>query len=229
MAVFLVDLENLVCTNTVSQAMRGISIMNEKDTMYFFYSESCQKLKTRYINQLQRQDSEIKIVKLVNSGKNALDFYIVTEVGRLVEQGEKEIAVLSRDNGYRAVKDYLASVVDTKDVMFSVADSICNGFSTFKSEDSMNRYNAFMSEEEPISLNTLKKRLKKAVHNNTLEEKIVEALKDTEFSPMTTEICEFATGKYESRVALYKAAIHQFGRKNGTNISRILSDLVLEK
>lgn len=280
MTHILVDWENIVCTNNITSVFSGISYLDKEDELYFFYSETCPKLKNKYYNAILNSGCKTKFCRLQNSGKNALDFYIVTEVGRLVEQGEKEIAILSRDNGYRAVKDYLSCNLEIDGVNLVLADTLVNAYNGFHSERNKDRSKRIRENEESIELDTLlkeqndlirqkKKEIKELDSRNKekengveklledcdslnvivvddsenetetlskeaievtsisdsvelLDEKIKDAIKDTVLIDLHNEIVAFACKGFLSPNDLYKAAIHEFGRRNGTEISRLL-------
>ncbi len=48
MAVFLIDYENVYGNN----GLKGIQYLQKHDTMIMFYSESCQKIRAEYMNQI---------------------------------------------------------------------------------------------------------------------------------------------------------------------------------
>lgn len=134
MTHILVDWENIVSINAFNIVFKGINYLDEEDEIYFFYSCHCPRLKSEYYNAIINSGSKVKFCRLQNTGKNALDFYIVTEVGRLVERGEKEIAILSGDNGYKAVKDYLDCNLEIEGVHLVLADTLTKIYSGFKSK-----------------------------------------------------------------------------------------------
>ena len=155
MTHILVDWENIVSINAFNVVFKGINYLDEEDEIYFFYSCHCPRLKREYYNAILNSGSKIKFCRLQNTGKNALDFYIVTEVGRLVERGEKEIAILSGDNGYKAVKDYLDCNLEIEGVHLVLADTLTKIYSGFKSKRNKKRSKILHANEEYIELDTL--------------------------------------------------------------------------
>ena len=155
MTHILVDWENIVSINAFNVVFKGINYLDEEDEIYFFYSCHCPRLKREYYNAILNSGSKIKFCRLQNTGKNALDFYIVTEVGRLVERGEKEIAILSGDNGYKAVKDYLDCNLEIEGVHLVLADTLTKIYSGFKSKRNKKRSKILRANEEYIELDTL--------------------------------------------------------------------------
>ena len=267
MTHILVDWENIVSINAFNVVFKGINYLDEEDEIYFFYSCHCPRLKREYYNAILNSGSKIKFCRLQNTGKNALDFYIVTEVGRLVERGEKEIAILSGDNGYKAVKDYLDCNLQIEGVHLVLADTLTKIYSGFKSKRNKKRSKILRANEEYIELDTLlqaqndlilqEKKDEKApcvedkiekesetsqevvadieetetpqkVVDSTysvesLDKKIQDVIKDTELADIHKEILEFACRDFANIIELYQVAIHDFGRKTGTPIARVLS------
>ena len=261
MTHILVDWENIVSINAFNIVFKGINYLDEEDEIYFFYSCHCPRLKREYYNAILNSGSKIKFWRLQNTGKNALDFYIVTEVGRLVERGEKEIAILSGDNGYKAVKDYLDCNLEIEGVHLVLADTLTKIYSGFKSKRNKKRSKILHANEEYIELDTLlqaqndlilqEKKDEKApcvedkiekesetpqevvadIEETETPQKVVESLdkkiqdviKDTELADIHKEILDFACRDFANIIELYRVAIHDFGRKTGTTIARVLS------
>lgn len=57
----------------------------------------------------------------------------------------------------------------------------------------------------------------------SLDKKIQDVIKDTELADIHKEILEFACRDFANIIELYQVAIHDFGRKTGTPIARVLS------
>lgn len=74
MAAILVDYENVF----VSNGLKGVDALSEDDTLIIFYSDSCRKIRREFMQSINNSGCEFRILKLKNSGKNALDFYIAT-------------------------------------------------------------------------------------------------------------------------------------------------------
>ena len=80
MATILVDYENVSTTD----GLKGVEYLNEKDTLIIFYSQCCEKIRAEYIDMIEKSQCEFKTYKLVRSGKNALDFYLIKEKTRML-------------------------------------------------------------------------------------------------------------------------------------------------
>ena len=120
MAAILVDYENVSATD----GLKGAEYLEEKDTLIIFYSRCCEKIRAEYIEQIENSKCRFLTYKLVRAGKNALDFYIATECGVLLQSGEKQIAVVSEDKGFHSVADYFSIRPEAENVMVTIAPTI---------------------------------------------------------------------------------------------------------
>ena len=100
--LFLVDYEN------VSKAgMKGSSFLDERDQIVIFYSEARKNAERRILEDITSSGCVFEVCKLCRTGKNALDFYIVSRLGELIGGGFSGISVIvSNDKGFQAVRDY---------------------------------------------------------------------------------------------------------------------------
>lgn len=102
MAIIMIDYENRGI-----ESLKGIHHLNCQDSLYIFYSDCCRKIHAEYMKLIFDTGCDFQICKLKNTGKNALDFYIATKLGAIFGQGyEGEIAIISKDKGYRALIDF---------------------------------------------------------------------------------------------------------------------------
>ncbi len=94
--IFLVDGDN-----HLSEGLQGIDLLTEEDSVFIFYG------KGQSLAPIQRQcehtRAQVQYLESVRSGKNSIDFQIITELGVLVGRGEAEFAyVISHDKGYES-------------------------------------------------------------------------------------------------------------------------------
>ena len=113
MATILVDYENV----SSSGGLKGVEYLNEKDTLIIFYSQCCEKIRAEYIEMIEKSRCGFKIYKLSRTGKNALDFYIAVECGFISANGEKQIAIVSKDKGFSAIADFFRIKNEIENVM----------------------------------------------------------------------------------------------------------------
>lgn len=112
MATILMDYENVGNTN----GLRGVDVLKDTDTLIIFYSGCCAKIRQDYLQEIRNSGCNFRVVKLKETRKNALDFYIATECGRISENGESQLAIISNDKGFQAVIDYFAVNKDLENV-----------------------------------------------------------------------------------------------------------------
>ena len=101
-AIIMVDFENVGLGG-----LEGYELLNSNDTLYLFVSDKAKTIKKYIANGITRTGVNIVYRRLVNEGKNGLDFYIASEIGYLRGVGEKRnISIISKDKGYSAIVDY---------------------------------------------------------------------------------------------------------------------------
>lgn len=101
MSTFLVDYENVR-----ERGLKGLYALTNNDTLIIFYSSVCKKIRNEDLIEIENSKCIFNVVKLVKTGKNSLDFYIAATTGEKVSNNEKEIAIISNDNGFQSIVDY---------------------------------------------------------------------------------------------------------------------------
>ena len=102
---FMIDFEN-----TRDRGLDGVEYLTKEDSVTIFYSNSCKKIGQGRLQQIIDSKCEFDICCLQNTGKNALDFYIASRIGEIYGSGfSGTTAIVSKDNGFKAVKDYWKS------------------------------------------------------------------------------------------------------------------------
>lgn len=99
--MFLVDGDNHINTG-----LQGIEMLSPEDTVLIFYG------KGQTIPNLQKlcaqTQAKVQFLESVKSGRNAIDFQIIVELGILVGRGEADfIYIISQDKGYEAAVSVL--------------------------------------------------------------------------------------------------------------------------
>ena len=98
---FMIDFEN-----TGSAGLRGASFLLPEDTVTIFYSESSDKAESGFMSDIFASGCVCRGYKLFRSGKNSLDFYIASELGRIFGNGYAgKAAIVSKDQGFKGVAD----------------------------------------------------------------------------------------------------------------------------
>ena len=94
--IFLVDGDN-----HLAEGLQGIDLLSADDTVLIFYGKG-QPL-SRIEKLCQSTQANVQYLESVRSGRNSIDFQIITELGVLVGRGEAEFAyVISQDRGYES-------------------------------------------------------------------------------------------------------------------------------
>lgn len=99
--------------NTYETGLFGMEYLGEEDTIYVFYSNSVPNITKRFYQIAEEKNIEIKIRKLKEVKKNGLDFYIATQLGADIDSSQS-YAIISKDTGYQAIKDYWEAVSPQK-------------------------------------------------------------------------------------------------------------------
>lgn len=99
--IFLVDGDNNIGTG-----LKGIEMLSEQDTVLIFYQKGLALTKIQKL--CAASHANVQYVESIRTGKNSIDFQIITELGVLVGKREADFAyVISQDKGYAASIDAL--------------------------------------------------------------------------------------------------------------------------
>lgn len=114
MRLFLIDYENVNSTG-----MRGIGQVAPDDRVILFYSQAANTLSFEIMDEMMSANIVPERICLSHSGKNALDFQLVTFLGYLVAQKKAdEYYIISCDAGYQSAitfcREYLGAKVQMK-------------------------------------------------------------------------------------------------------------------
>lgn len=100
--IFLVDGDNNIGTG-----LKGVDMLSEQDTVLVFYQKTGLAL-SKIQKLCAGTRADVQYIESVRSGRNSIDFQIITELGVLVGRGEADYAyVISQDKGYAASIDAL--------------------------------------------------------------------------------------------------------------------------
>ena len=99
--ILLLDYENL-------QPADLSPLQNEATKVFIFVGAKQKKLPTNFAISAQSLGKDVEYVKIVRSGKNALDFHIAFYLGRLAERTPKlRFIVVSNDSGFDPLISHL--------------------------------------------------------------------------------------------------------------------------
>lgn len=198
--IFMIDFEN-----TNGGGLEGIDLLDENDKLIIFYSDSVENIKNKFLEKIFNCKATLKIRKLINIGANALDDYIMSEVGFLIGSGEKSpIAIVSKDKGYTYAKDYWSNVAETK-INLILASNIEQAIRGAGSRDK--RYQLVHDLNSTKSLTDEFKNFQKSKDlENEVKEKLTHC--KSEYKTITT-ICKMSKSKRE----LYLNMLKTYGKE----------------
>lgn len=99
---FLVDFENVH-----SSGLRGAELLTKADGVTIYYSKSCNAIEKGMLKRILASGCSFQIEKLQSISRNALDFYIATQVGEIYGQSSGEvIGIVSGDKGLKALREF---------------------------------------------------------------------------------------------------------------------------
>ncbi len=112
MRLFLIDYENVN-----SAGLHGIGQINPEDRAILFYSRAANTLSFEIMDEMMAAGIMPERVCLEHSGKNALDFQLVTFLGYLAATENAEaIFIISKDSGYHAAISFCKTYLGVKEV-----------------------------------------------------------------------------------------------------------------
>ena len=220
LAAILVDYENVSSTD----GLKGVKYLNENDMLIVFYSQCCEKIRAEYIELIEKSQCEFKAYKLVQTGKNALDFYIAAECGFLSLKGEKQICIISRDKGFTAVLDFFHIKSEMEDVTVYLAPNVESALLMLNASEDAERNRLIKEKSKGLSIDAEQARIKE---HREFAEKIRNTFKGTEYEKKINSILQFIEAcDIKTPKLLYTRSLHQFGRKDGREIYQMLKEVV---
>lgn len=215
---FLVDFENVR-----SNGLRGVDYLDKDDYLTLFFSAAAHSCENRYLEEIEKSGCAFDTCKLVQTGKNGLDFYIATRVGEFYGNGHNDrIAIISKDQGYQAVRDYWdVRLPSNKKIILSPSIER----SLIASNDNSARVKRLKSKLAGVEIEVFqakyeeRKRLQKILEN---------LFGETAFADRMNEIQEMVEiGK--SKKIIYLDSLHRFGKKQGLEIYDHLKPFLYQK
>ena len=120
---FLIDYENVN-----SFGLAGISRLDAEDRVVLFYSQSANTLNFEILDEIMQSPVRTEKVNLNQSGRNALDFQLVTYLGYLIaKQSADDFYIISRDMGYVATQQFCKKMLGVKvQIKPSIRDALAD-------------------------------------------------------------------------------------------------------
>ena len=172
------------------------------------------------MQEILESGCRFRVIKLKEAGKNALDFYIAAECGRISEQGEKEIAIISNDKGFQAVIDFFTADQEAADIQIVKAGNIENALAAFQLPEDANRRGMLQQRKKLLDLAT---ECTKIEIQNKIKRDLQAILAGTAYEGKSTEIIDFVSKCQKSgKKAVYTGSLHAFGKKQGIEIYKLI-------
>ncbi len=215
MAIIMIDYENRGI-----ESLKGIHHLNCQDSLYIFYSDCCRKIHAEYMKLIFDTGCDFQICKLKNTGKNALDFYIATKLGAIFGQGyEGEIAIISKDKGYRALIDFWKQNEGMKRNVV-LAPDIETGLSLLSMPEDKERRVWIQNCMKQLDLG---EEYAKYEQRKAFRSKLESVFLQTKYESMTEQIMMLLDEiNLSQKKMLYLGAIKSFGREDGRVIYQAL-------
>ncbi|MCI8605536.1 MAG: hypothetical protein HFG72_01490 [Hungatella sp.] len=212
---FLIDFENVL-----SEGMKGTQYLLEEDTVIIFFSQACEQIQQGCFRQIAQSFCQLDICKLKKTGKNALDFYIATKVGEIFGGGYSgKTAIVSKDQGFSAVKDYWRLKVQPKrEVVLGPTLEQC----IVSANENRMRTSQIREELKPVKLETEFARYQE---QRRMREILEKAFADTGYKEQVGAI-QHLLEKQSGKKILYLDSVKTFGKRDGLEIYRRMKRLV---
>ena len=102
MNCFLIDFENVK-----SSGLKGIEFLNTTDDVYIFYSINAQSITFDTHHSINKSSANLTFTKSDVSGKNSLDFQLISYLGYLIAQKKyKNYFVITGDRGFESAVSF---------------------------------------------------------------------------------------------------------------------------
>jgi len=211
---FLIDYENVR-----EAGLDGLEYLYNTDAITIFYSAACEKISKRSMDFILQSGCHFQAVRLKRTGKNALDFYIVSMAGALFGAGfAGKVVVVSKNKGYAAMKDYWISCgIQSERILLkaTVKDGI------LASNENSTRRKVISAGTSQLCIG---KEYAKYQERERLKKKIETLFAGTEYEDEVTKIFELTETEKKPK-DLYLGSLKRFGRADGTKIYRFLKQV----
>ena len=102
MGIYFVDYENVG-----DQGLAGARSLTEKDRIIVFYNDRIKSIAFDAYIEMTETRAKVEHIKIVKTGKNYLDFQLITYLGFLLGKGEKDfVYLITKDKGFDSVVDF---------------------------------------------------------------------------------------------------------------------------
>lgn len=211
---FFIDFENVG-----SEGLRGAQYLLREDVVLIFYSHACEQIGQGCLHQIMESFCRLDICKLKKTGTNALDFYIATKTGQVFGSGyQGKAAIVSRDQGFTAVRDYWNSrEKPSRQVILGANLEQC----ILSANENRSRTAQIREQLKPVKLET---EFAKYEERMKIRAVLEEAFADTVYEENLGRIQELYERQSDRKI-LYLDSVKTFGKKDGLEIYRKMKEL----
>jgi hypothetical protein len=118
---YLIDYENVF-----EYGLDSIEVLTNEDRLVIFYSALNSRIHSYKLNGILKTGCQVELVQLQQPRSNALDFYIAVKVGQIIAEDSKaKICIISKDNGFKSIYDYVSTYVNSASIQTAASISQC--------------------------------------------------------------------------------------------------------
>ncbi len=217
MASIYIDYENTLCTGT--DGLKGVKYLTPEDSLRIYYSQPSRYSYQEKFDEIEKTGCDLEIIKLVKTGKNALDSYIISDVALAFMGGENAVVIVSKDKGYNGLKDYYR--LKSKDFKIAISTNIELGLQALEEGERSNRITEAMMKVDLAS------GYARIVEKRRIKQAIEDAFIGTKHEDSAQDIAlYFCDHNFETGIQLYNRTVHKFGKEDGREIFHILKKAI---
>ena len=219
---YLIDFENCGCGG-----LRGTSFLDPEDHVVLFYSSTTNKLRNDIWVELLASQCKLDMYKLVNSRKNALDFYIAAEAASLFQSGETRIALISNDRDMTSIAEYMTLKGRGESLQIFRVPTLEEAILKMEDPSGKERRRNISKARMLVNLDTV---FKDYDRDRVQKEIIQKAFNNTEYENSIPAISDLViSGRGKKVSTLYNRCRQEFGDSRGRAIYWILKEILLRK
>ncbi|MBR0397600.1 MAG: hypothetical protein IJI10_04940 [Eubacterium sp.] len=204
--------------NVNAAGMEGCDLLNSEDEVYLFYSASCARMRKEHLDALIVSGCRFHAHKLEDKGQNALDFYIAVQAGACFAGGRSELAIISQDNGFKAVQQFARLKKSNSHVI--LAGTIKAAIAKMNDESDQR----IIEVRQALETRSIEAAYNAMRHEQKCRRMIVELLHDTKYQDDAEEVIRLYVKNKGKKVLLYRELLHQFGKTSGLELYRLIKD-----
>lgn len=214
----LVDYENVHYSG-----LEGTEYLEPDDSVTIFYSEPCKFIPNYRFKHILDSGCKFEICELVSKRKNALDFYIASRVGEIFANDRKaNVAIVSRDNGFRAVRDYWnVRLNPTSRLVRNDTIASC----IISSAEPIQRRRIIQNNMERVELMKELQVYEENENMKKIKANLYDVFGNTEYVNLIPKIIEIVE-KNDGMKMIYISSIKQFGKETGVGVYRQLKKVM---